>query len=114
MMKKVLCLLAALSLFAAFPAAAEDAVQPVTAEELSALAESVRTEALASQPLNDPTGENSLSEDGTLFQYEIARIYADGTALSADTPVNAASPPSSKKESRLTASTRHVSGRFLP
>ena len=88
MWKKILCLLAALALCAVLPAAAEETVQPVTAAELAALAESVRTQALAGAPLNDPAGENAVSEDGTLFQYEAARIYADGTELAADTPVN--------------------------
>ena len=89
MMKKILCLIAALTLFAVIPAAAEDAGSPVTAAELAALLESVRSEALASSPLNDPADESAQSEDGTLFRYEIARIYAEGTKLSADTPVNA-------------------------
>ena len=89
MMKKILCLIAALTLFAVIPAAAEDAGSPVTAAELAALMESVRSEALAASPLNDPADESAQSEDGTLFRYEIARIYAEGTELSADTPVNA-------------------------
>lgn len=89
MMKKILCLLSALFFCAAFPAAAEEsASQPVTAEELFSLLENIRTDALASAPLNDPAEENAQSEDGTLFQYEIARIYADGTQLTAETPVN--------------------------
>ena len=88
MMKKFLCVLAALLLCAAFPAVAEETVQPVTAEELSALAETIRVQALADQPLNDPAAESSISEDGTLFQYEIAWIYAEGTTLSADSPMN--------------------------
>ena len=88
MMKKILCLLAALSLCAVLSAAAEGSVQPLTAGELAVLLDSVRTQALASAPLNDPTDENARSEDGTYFQYEIARIYAEGTELTADTPVN--------------------------
>ena len=88
MMKKILCFAAVLALFAAVPAAAETA-QPVTAEELGALLENVRTEALAAAPLNDPANEDAQSEDGTLFLYEVAWIYADATALTAETPVNA-------------------------
>ncbi len=90
MMKKILCLLAALLLCAVFPAAAEEsAPQPVTAAELSALLETVRTKALAAAPLNDPASESAQSEDGTLFRYEVAQIYAEGTQLTAETPVNA-------------------------
>ena len=85
MMKKILCLAAVLALFAAVPAAAETA-QPVTAEELGVLLESVRTEALAAAPLNDPANEDAQSEDGTLFLYEVAWIYADAPALAARLP----------------------------
>ncbi len=89
MMKKILCLLAVLSLCAIFPAAAEESSQqPVTAAELTALLESIRTQALASDLLNNPADESARCEDGTLFQYDTARIYADGTELTADTPVN--------------------------
>lgn len=89
MIKKILCLLAALALCAAIPAAAEEAApQPVTAAELSALLETVRAKALAATPLNNPSEENAQSEDGTLFRYEIAQIYAEGTQLTAETPVN--------------------------
>ena len=88
MMRKILCLLAALMLCAVFPAAAEEP-QPVTAAELDALLESVRTQALSSELLNDPSGEEAQSEDGTLFQYTFTRIYAAGTVLAEDTPFNA-------------------------
>ena len=88
MMKKIICLAIILTIAAVFPAAAET-VQPVTAEELSALLENVRTEALASELLNDPADEEAQSEDGTIFRYEAANIYASGTALTAETPVNA-------------------------
>lgn len=88
MMKKILCLAAALALLAVFPAAAESA-QPVTAEELDALLAGVRTRVLASQPLNDAAGAEAESEDGTLLQFEAVKFYADGTALAAETPVNA-------------------------
>ncbi len=89
MMKKTLCLLAALFLCTVLSAAAEETVQPLKAEELSSLLDSIRTQALASAPLNDPAEENARSEDGTYFQYEVARIYAEGTELTAGTPVNA-------------------------
>lgn len=91
MMKKILCLAAVLAavltVCAVLPAAAE-AAQPVTAKELDDLLESVRAEALAAVPLNDPTDEEAQNEDGTVFRYEVADIYAAGTALTAETPVN--------------------------
>ncbi len=87
MMKKILCLTAILMICTVLPAAAETN-QPVTAEELNALLESVRTEVAASEPLNDPADAEAQSEDGILFLYETARIYAAGTALTAETQVN--------------------------
>ena len=87
MMKKILCLAVILTACAALPAAAETA-RPVTAAELGVLLESVRAEALVSEPLNDPADEEAQSEDGTVFRYEVADIYAAGTALTAETPVN--------------------------
>jgi len=87
MMRKILCLAVILALCTVIPAAAETA-NPVTAEELAALAESVRTEALAGKLLNDPADEEAQTEDGTLFRYEVARIYAATETLASDTPVN--------------------------
>ena len=87
-MKKILCLLAVLALGFVLPASAEETAGPVTAAELDALMESVRATALTGAPLNDPASEDAGSEDGTCFQYEIARIYAEGTELTAESPVN--------------------------
>ena len=87
MMKKMLWLLAALML-AVLPATAEESVGAVKAQELDAFLADVRTAALASEPLNNPAGEESQSEDGALLQYDFVRIYAEETALSPETPVN--------------------------
>lgn len=87
MMRKILYLAAALVLLAVLPASAETA-QPVTAEELGALLETVRAEALADEPLNDPAGEEAQNEDGTLIQYETMRIYTAGGPLTETVPVN--------------------------
>ena len=89
MMKKILCLLVALMVCAIFPATAEENTQPITVKELCELLDSIRMQALASAPLNDPSEESARSEDGTLFRYDIARIYAEGTELTAVTPINA-------------------------
>lgn len=88
MWKKILCILAALALCAAVPAMAEESARPVTAAELDALLETVRTLALQTEPLNDPASEDALREDGTFFQYMIAWLYGEGTALTEGTPVN--------------------------
>lgn len=87
MMKKILCLAVLLAVLAVFPASAED-VNPVTADELDALLASVRAEALAAEPLNE-AGEEAENEDGTLLQYDTVKLYVDGAALEAETPVNA-------------------------
>lgn len=88
MMKKILCFSLIMAICAVFPAAAEPE-QPVTAAELDALLAGIRTEALASAPLNDPANEEAQNEDGTLFHYEVARIYAAAETFTAETPVNA-------------------------
>ena len=88
MIKKILSLLTAALLCLALPAAAEETAKVVTAAELEELLESVRTQVQTEELLNDPASEEAESEDGTLFMYESAGIYADGTELTADTPVN--------------------------
>jgi len=89
MMKKILCMLFVLVLFAVLPAAAEEAVQPLAAGELATLLESARAGALQATPLNDPVAEDARTEDGNSFEYPGVWIFADATALDADTPVNA-------------------------
>ena len=89
MMKRILCLLTAVMLCLILPAAAEENAKEVTAAELDELLERVRTQALGEELLNDPTGEDAESEDGTFFLYEAAGFYAEGTEMTADTPVNA-------------------------
>ena len=87
MKRTILCLLAALMVCAMFSAAAEEP-QPLTASELDTHMDGVRIQSMAAEPLNDPADEEARSEDGTLFRYEIARIYATGTALTEDTALN--------------------------
>ena len=89
MMKRILCLLTAVMLCLILPAAAEENAKEVTAAELDELLERVRTQALGEELLNDPTGEDAESEDGAFFLYEAAGFYAEGTEMTADTPVNA-------------------------
>lgn len=90
MKKTILCLLTVLVLLcAAGCSLAESAPEAVKAEELLAFTETIRAQALAAEVLNDPAAEDAQSEDGTYFQYEVARIYAAGTTLAAETPINA-------------------------
>jgi hypothetical protein len=88
MMKRILCLLTAVMLCLILPAAAEENMKVVTAAELDELLERVRTQVLTEELLNDPAGEDAESEDGTYFLYEAVGFYAEGTEMTADTPVN--------------------------
>ena len=88
MMKKILCLALVLTFCAVLPAAAEG-VQPVTAEELDTLLADVRTKVQAGEVLNNPADEAAQNEDGTLFWFENAKVYAAGETFTAETPVNA-------------------------
>ena len=88
MMKRILCLLTAVMLCLILPAAAEENTKVVTAAELDELLERVRAQALTEELLNDPAGEDAESEDGTFFLYEAVGFYAEGTEMTADTPVN--------------------------
>ena len=88
MLKKMLCLLTVLTLGLCAAAGAEGGKDAVTAAELEALLASVREQAAAEELLNDPADEAARSEDGTRFRYEAAEIYAEGEALTAETPVN--------------------------
>jgi len=88
MKKTILWLLAVLMLCTPYAATGQSTPVPVTAEELRVFTEDIRSQALATEVLNDPTAEDAQSEDGTYFQYEVARIYAEGTVFTAETPVN--------------------------
>ena len=50
---------------------------PLTRQELTAFAETVREMALSGVVQNDPSGEDALSEDGITFQYAFGQVYAD-------------------------------------
>ena len=88
MMKKWLCgiLMLAVMLFCVSAGAEE---RPVTLEELEEFAARVTDLAKTSTVLNDPTGEDALSEDGIAFQYDFGVVYANGTEISEKTEVNA-------------------------
>lgn len=80
---------------------------PVTADELAAWAEELKTQALAAQPENDPADEASDVEGGILFLYPFAALYADGTEMTADAQISAvavtdADEPASFRGAELT------------
>ena len=68
MKRLIMCLAAALAACAVLGAAAAETAQPVTAAELDGLLESVRTQALAGEPLNDPADEEAQSEMDALIK----------------------------------------------
>ena len=88
MIRKILGLMTAICLLLGCAASAEGGPEAVTSAELEALLASVREQALASEVLNDPADEAARSEDGIRFQYTMAEFYAEGDALTAETPVN--------------------------
>ena len=95
-----------LCLAGTFHAFAEEPL-PVTADELAAWAEELKTQALAAQPENDPADEASDVEGGILFLYPFAALYADGTEMTADARISAvavadADEPASFRGAELT------------
>ncbi len=73
-------------------AAAEDAGgDPLSWTELSLWAEGYREAALATEPLNDPTAEEALTDDGYAFVYPFATLFFDAPVLDESTHLNAVS-----------------------
>ena len=87
MMKKFLSMIIALCMLAAcgIAAAEEEGQDPMTAGELAAWANGLKAVAQEEELLNDPTDEDSETEDGYLFQYAFAALYGDQTEMAADT-----------------------------
>lgn len=63
--------------------------QPVTAEEIQALTEQVRTLMETGKPLNDPSSEEARSEDGCAWQYGFGVVYTDQGSSAQTAAVNA-------------------------
>ena len=90
MLKRVLCLVFVLALLPILPAMAEESNADIlTLEELRQWVNDYKIRALATQPLNDPTAEESLTEDGYQFVYEFATLYMDRPEMTADSEVQA-------------------------
>jgi len=91
-MKKMISLLMICMLSLCLTAAGvAEGAETLTAAELNAAAEALRTDALESTPVNDPTAESAQTEDGTLFQYEDSALYILGSELTGDAVINAVS-----------------------
>ena len=88
MSKKLLCLAMALLLALCGTAFAEDEPQPATGKEMADLLSSVLETAVSARPVNDPAADEARSEDGTRFQFENVSLYASGTEITPETPVN--------------------------
>ncbi len=87
-MKRLFCMMLALMLLPIFPAMAEDnTAGSLELQELVDWAEGYKTRAMATQPLNDPTAEEALSEDGYAFIYEFATLYMDRPEMTEDSVV---------------------------
>lgn len=84
-MKRLFCLMLALALLPILPALAEESTAgSLELEELKEWAASYKERAMATQPLNDPTAEDALSEDGYAFIYEFATLYMDRPEMTED------------------------------
>lgn len=90
MLKRTLCLLFVLALLPVFPTLAEESNADIlTLEELRQWVNDYKIRAMATQPLNDPTAEESLTEDGYQFIYGFATLYMDTPEMTADSEVRA-------------------------
>ena len=90
MLKRMLCMLIVLALLPVFPALAEESnAEILTLEELRQWVSDYKIRALATKPLNDPTAEESATEDGYMFVYEFGTLYMDRPEMTADSLVQA-------------------------
>lgn len=88
MFKRMLCLLLVLALLPIIPAVAEESNADILMlEELRQWVNDYKIRALAAQPLNDPTAEESDTEDGYMFVYDFATLYMDRPEMTADSVV---------------------------
>ena len=114
MMKKFLSMIIALCMLAACGIAAaegeSEGPDPLTAGELEAWANGLKAAAQAEELLNDPTDEDSETEDGFLFQYAFAALYGDQTEMTADTKLLAAVVNASGEEEGRGSETAEQAG----
>ena len=99
MMKKMLCFAITMMLILAgvtagmgesTPAPTEGGnPEPLTAKELAEWADGIKARALELGPDNDPTDESAETEDGIVFAYPFATLYADKAEMNGETRINA-------------------------
>ena len=89
MMKRLSLMLFAFLLTLCVTAASWAQESALSAEELLEFVEGLRTRALESQPLNNPADPDSVSEDGTLFAYDFASLYAASAEMTEDAVLTA-------------------------
>lgn len=89
MLKRTTVILLALAAVWAWAAAGAAEENPVTPQEIYSYIGEVRALALAGEIQNDPAGEDALSEDGILFQYEFGAVYGDRAEMTQETALNA-------------------------
>ena len=88
MWKKVIpCILLGLGMLICAFAQAE--TNPVSEAEIADFAERMLELAGGEKPLNDPTAEDALSEDGYAYQYDFGVVYRDAASLTEETRANA-------------------------
>ena len=88
MLRRMLCMLFVFALLPILPAMAEESnAEILTLDELRQWVNDYKIRALATQPLNDPTAEESATEDGYQFVYEFATLYMDRPEMTADSMV---------------------------
>ena len=99
MLKRMLCLLFVFLWLPILPVMAEESGEDIlTLDELRMWVSEYKIRALATQPLNDPTAEDSVTEDGYLFVYDFATLYMDRPEMTADSLVQALVIYSSEEE----------------
>ena len=86
-MKKMLCLLLALLLVPVLAAAEESSADTLLLDEVREWTARYHQRAMKAEPLNNP--KESLTEDGYMFIYDFATLYADTAVMSQDTVINA-------------------------
>lgn len=90
MLKRILCALLVFMLLPVLPAMAEESDADIlTLDELRLWVNDYKIRAMTTQPLNDPTAPESLTEDGYAFVYDFATLYMDIPEMSADSVVQA-------------------------
>ncbi len=88
-MKKILCALLIMLLFAWGAGSGEEAASPVTGEELRTLWAELTDMARAVPALNAPVGEEDRCEDGYPLQYSFGTVYANQPEMTENAEVSA-------------------------